>query len=168
MKLTQLDLFEISQEIRRDYAPKMSDSTPKLTLMPVAPKHLYAYWSLGNNKTIPLQANSNLPLTLRIYSSSDKDNYLNKGYEDIPLNRAKSQQDIFLATPSTVTSYQASLGVCFSNNVLDVIADSNCAQLPQEQTPLFWAKPNSRTFLTSTNKGNKAAIHNNGSGQGIK
>ena len=118
MKLTQLDLLEISQKIRQCFAPKISVSTPKLTLMPVTPKHLYAYWNLGNNKSIPLQESSAQPLTLRIYSASDKNNYLSKGYEDIPMNRTQSQQDVFLSNPTNGASYQASLGTCFSDNFL--------------------------------------------------
>jgi len=168
MKLTQLDLLEISQEIRQCYAPKMSASTPKLILMPVAPKHLYAYWNLGNNKSIPLQESTPLPLTLRIYSASDKNNYLNKGYEDIPMNRTQSQQNVFLSNPANGGPYQASLGICFSDNFFDVIADSNLTQLPQEKPFTIQAKPSSRSLLTSTNKEIKADIYNNDSGQGIK
>ncbi len=160
MKLTQLDLLEISQEIRQCYAPKMSDNTPTLTLMPVAPKHLYAYWNLGNNKPPPLQESSPLPLTLRIYSASDKNNYLNKGYEDIPMSRTQSQQDIFLAIPSNVTSYRASLGICFSDNVLEVFADSNLTQLPQEKSSITPVKADFRSPLIAINK----KTYNNASG----
>jgi len=166
MKLTQLDLLEISQEIRQCYAPKMSASTPKLTLMPVAPKHLYAYWNLGNNKSIPLQESSTQPLTLRIYSASDKNNYLSKGYEDIPMNRTQYQQDVFLSNPTNGASYQASLGTCFSDNFLDVIADSNLTQLPQEKPAITQVKADFRPL--STNKEIKASAYNNDSGQGIK
>jgi hypothetical protein len=164
MKLTQKDLLEISQEIRQCYAPKISDSTPKLTLMPVAPKQLYAYWNLGNNKSIPLQESS--PLTLRIYSASDKNHYLNKGYEDFPMSRAQSQQDVFLSTRTNGELYQASLSVCFSDPALDVIAKSNLTQLPQQKPAITQVKENLRRL--STNKEIKASTYNNSSGQGIK
>jgi hypothetical protein len=160
MKLTQLDLLEISQEIRQCYAPKMSNSTSTLTLMPVAPKHLYAYWNLGDNKLHPLQESSPLPLTLRIYSASDKNNYLNKGYEDIPMSRTQSQQDIFLSKPSCDESYRASLGICFSANALEVFADSNLTQLPQEKSSITPVKADFRSLLIATNK----KIYNNASG----
>lgn len=166
MKLTQKDLLEISQEIRQCYAPKISDSTPKLTLMPVAPKQLYAYWNLGNNKSIPLQESS--PLTLRIYSASDKNNYLSKGHENIPMSLAQSQQDIFISMPTDAMSYKASLGISFSDNHLDIIADSNLTHLPQEKTPITQIKPNSPHCIKSTNKKINVNGYRNRSGQGIK
>ena len=159
MKLTQLDLLEISQEIRQCYSPKMSDNTPTLTLMPVAPKHLYAYWNLGNNKPRQ-QENSPLPLTLRIYSASDKNNYLNQGYEDIPMNRTQSQQDIFLSKPTSGKSYRASLGCFFSANALEVIAESNLTQLPQEKPSITQVKRDFRSSPIATNK----KTYNNASG----
>jgi hypothetical protein len=166
MKLTQLDLLEISQEISQCYAPKMTDSTPKLTLMPVAPKHLYAYWNLGNNTPPTLQDSSTLPLTLRIYSASDKDNYLNKSYEDFPMSRTQSQQDVFLSRGNNGGPYQASLGICFSDDALEVIADSNMSQLPQEKPPITRVKAG--LHLLASNKEIKTSAYNNGSGQGIK
>jgi hypothetical protein len=168
MKLSQIDLLEISQEISKSYAAKISDSTPKLTLMPVAPKHLYAYWNLGNNKRAPLHENTPKPLTLRVYSASDKNNYLSKGYEDIPISDTQSQQDIFLSTPTNGSSYRASFGICFSDNHLEVLADSNLTQLPQEKTPINQVKSDSPALLTSINKGVKSSGYNNGSGQGVK
>ena len=168
MKLTQLDLLEISQEIRQCYAPKISDSTPKLTLMPVAPKQLYAYWNLENNKHLPLQENSTQQLTLRIYSASDKNNYLSKGHEDIPMSLAQTQQDIFISMPTNATSYKASLGISFSDNHLDIIADSNLTHLPQEKTPITQGKPNSPRDLKSKNKEIKVTGYRNRSGQGTQ
>ncbi len=168
MKLTQIELLEISQEIRKDYAPKVSNSTPKLTLMPVDPKHLYAYWNLGKNEPFSLQKNTAKQLTLRVYSASDKNNYLGKGYEDIPITRLQSRQDVFLSIATNVTSYRASLGICFSDNALEVFADSNLTQLPQEKRPIATVKPDSPSLLTPTNKEIKASSYNNRSGQGIK
>lgn len=168
MKLSQIDLLEISQEISKSYAPKILDSIPKLTLMPVAPQHLYAYWNLGNNKRAPLHEKTPKPLTLRIYSASDKNNYLSKGYEDIPMSHTQSQQDIFLSTPSNGSSYRASFGICFSDNHLEVLADSNLTQLPHKKTPIKLVKSDSLTLLASTNKSIKTSGYNNGSGQGIK
>jgi hypothetical protein len=168
MKLTQIDLLEISQAISKNYAPKISDSTPKLTLMPVAPKQLYAYWNFGNKKPVALQKKSTKPLTLRIYSASDKNNYLSKGYEDIPINGNQSKQNVFLSIPTSASSYRASLGICFSANHLEVIADSNLTRLPQEKPPIIQVKPDSLALLTPTNKEIKYSGYKNGSGQGIK
>jgi hypothetical protein len=168
MKLTQIDLLEISQAISKNYAPKISDSTPNLTLMPVAPKQLYAYWNLGNKKPVALQKKPTKPLTLRIYSASDKNNYLSKGYEDIPINSTQSEQNVFLSMSASAFSYRASLGICFSANQLDVIADSNLTRLPQEKPPIIQVNPDSLALLTPTNKEIKYSGYKNGSGQGIK
>jgi hypothetical protein len=107
-------------------------------------------------------------LILRVYSVSDKNNYLNNGYKDIPMNRAQSEQDVFLSQPTNGPTYQASIGIYFSDYVLDVIADSNLTQLPQEEPSITQVKPDSRPFLTSTNKEDKTSGYNNRSGQGIK
>jgi len=66
MKLTQIELLEISQEISKSFMPKISNDLPKLTLMPIAPQHLYAYWNLGSHKSVALKKNSTQELTLRI------------------------------------------------------------------------------------------------------
>jgi|APCry1669193181_1035450.scaffolds.fasta_scaffold16436_2 Domain of unknown function (DUF4912) len=165
MKLTQTELLEISQEISKSFMPKISNDLPKLTLMSVAPLHLYAYWNLGSHKSVPQQKNNTQELTLRIYSEADKNNYLSKGYEEFPINRTNPQQDIFLAMPSDTNSYRASLG---TDNHQDVIADSNFAQLPLAQTPVFQLKADSPSFTKPSYKEIKISAYHNNSGLGIK
>ena len=168
MKLTQIELLEISQEISESYTPKISNNLAKLTLMPVAPQHLYAFWNLGSHKSKPLKKNSTQQLTLRVYSEFDKNSYLSKGYEEFPMSRAKSPQDIFLATPSYTSSYRASLGMCFSDNHQDVIADSNLTQLPLAQKPVIQLKVDSPSFIKPSYQEIKASNYRNNSGLGIK
>ena len=66
-------MFEISEEIRQDFAPKASNNTQELVLLPVDPDHLYAYWNLGDDKLNTTQKNdSGNQLTLRIYPEPNK------------------------------------------------------------------------------------------------
>jgi|GEM_PF-291239 len=131
IRLSPQEMFEISQEISRKYAPNMSTATPELVLLPVDPCHLYAYWNLGDDKNITgLKEESANPLILRIYWRPDENAALNnaKIWFDVALDTFQSRQKVRL--PIDGTAYSAVIGRLYPDNSLRVFADSNLIHVP--------------------------------------
>ena len=131
IRLSPQEMFEISQEISRKYAPNMSTATPELVLLPVDPSHLYAYWNLGDDKNITgLKEESANPLILRIYWRPDENAALSntKIWFDVALDTLQSRQKVRL--PIDGTAYSAVIGRLYPDNSLRVFADSNLIHVP--------------------------------------
>ncbi|TAL54989.1 MAG: DUF4912 domain-containing protein [Methylovulum sp.] len=131
IRLSPQEMFEISQEISRKYAPNMSTGTPELVLLPVDPSHLYAYWNLGDDKNITgLKEESANPLILRIYWRPDENAAISntKIWFDVALDTFQSRQKIRL--PIDGTAYSAVIGRLYPDNSLTVFADSNLIHVP--------------------------------------
>jgi len=104
------EMFEISEEIRLDFAPRASNNRQELVLLPVDPDHLYAYWNLGDDKPNASQPNdSDNQLTLRIYSEPKKNMAITKtkSWFDVDIESAQAQQKIFLPSRTPEAAYSA-------------------------------------------------------------
>ncbi|WP_326499689.1 DUF4912 domain-containing protein [Methylomicrobium sp. Wu6] len=125
------ELQAIGRDISQRYAPKASNRAPEITLLPVDPLHLYAYWDTGPGQT-PITADHKpqKPLTLRIYWRPDATREITRSniWFDIPAGRSQSRKQIRL--PIDNTFYSAALGKLNPDRSLDVLAHSNLVHVP--------------------------------------
>jgi hypothetical protein len=139
IKLSPEEMLDISEEIRLNFAPKASDNTQELVLLPVDPDHLYAYWNLGDDKLNTRPKNdSGDQLTLRIYSEANKNTEVTKTkpWFDVAIDSTKAQQSVFLSMRDHETAYRATIGKRSPDNSLAPVAYSNITQVPLGKTML--------------------------------
>ena len=168
------EMFEISEEIRQDFAPRASNNSRELVLLPVDPDHLYAYWNLGDDKpNTVLNIDSSNPLTLRIYSESDKntDITITKSWFDVAVDRYQAQQSVFLPMRSHETTYHATIGKRHPDNGLAPIAWSNVTHVPFGKSMPIQVKesqivPKTRPQFMIASRGTSLSTNNSASGQG--
>ncbi|MDD5265677.1 MAG: DUF4912 domain-containing protein [Methylococcales bacterium] len=132
-KLSPQEMFDISEEIRLDFAPKASNNPQELVLLPVDPNNIYAYWNLVDDTLNAKQKNdSGNQLTLRVYSEPDKnmDSTKTRSWFDVAIDRPQAQQKIPLPLWSHETAYFAAIGKRHPNNSLSPFASSNITQIP--------------------------------------
>jgi len=175
-KLSSEEMFAISEEIRLRFAPKASDNTKELVLLPVDPDHLYAYWNLGDDKLNTAQnKDSENQMILKIYSEPKKNTVTTKTkpwFEVvIDSTHTQAQQKISLPSTTRATAYSATIGKRYPDNNLVPLASSNITSLSfgkvmpdqfKEKQIMFEPMPQfikpSREISTNTN--------NSASGQG--
>lgn len=145
IQLSPQEMFEISQEISRKFAPNVSTDASELVLLPVDPYHLYAYWNLGEHDNVARSNDeSNHPLILRIYWRPDESNDPSntKIWFDVALHTFRSLQKVRL--PIDGTAYSAAIGRLYPDNSLTVVADSNIIHVPCDKiksSPVQRKKP---------------------------
>lgn len=126
LKLSQREMLDISEAISREFAPHALTDTPELTLLPIDPHHLYAYWNLGENDAKALGDEAGQQLTLRIYSEPDSRAETvaeapradGKGSQDAPIpfwididiRSPRAQQTVSLPAHVDETAYSAVIG----------------------------------------------------------
>lgn len=116
--LTATELLVIGEEIRRDFAPKVSVNSPELMLLPVDPQHLYAYWNFEENS----RPTSDHELTLRIYSQAEQQTAIH--WFDVAIDNLKTSQQISLPSFEE-TTYSAAIGKYYSADSFIAFAHSN-------------------------------------------
>ena len=132
-KISAKEMFEISEEIRQDFAPRASNNTLGLVLLPVDPDHLYAYWSLGDDKLNGIQKyDSTNQLTLRIFPVPIENNAITntKSWFDVAIDSTQAQQSVFLSIRAHETAYSATIGKRYPDNSLSPFAYSNFTYVP--------------------------------------
>lgn len=125
--LTAQELLEISTQIRQEFTPKLLVNSPQLTLLPVDPHHLYAYWDVGEQQF-------NNPLILRIYwyPPSHQNQQLSSNiWLDIPIEQ--SSQCKQLRVPLADSMYSAALGEIHADYQFNALAHSNTIHVPATQ-----------------------------------
>ncbi|NOT10359.1 MAG: DUF4912 domain-containing protein [Methylococcaceae bacterium] len=125
------ELYAISEEISRDFAPKTSIHEPEIFLLPVDPYHLYAYWAIDENTTPPLVNNGvQSGLTLRVYWRPDANPDIKSSnvWFDVSAETFESRLNVRL--PLDDTAYSASLGKLNPDHSFDALVDSNIIHLP--------------------------------------
>jgi hypothetical protein len=173
-RLSPKELFEISEEIRQDFAPKASSNTQELVLLPVDPDHLYVYWSLGDDKLNTTSGNdSKNQLTLKIYSSPNKntDTTKTKSWFDLVIDSARAQQSMLLPKWAHETAYCATIDKRYSNNNLAPFAYSNVTHVPPGKLIPNQFKKNQIVFkampqLITASREISTYANNSASGQG--
>ena len=115
IKLTGIELLEVSQNINLYYAPSISSSIKRLVLLPIDPQHLYAYWSLGDNQTNKIsQTLIEGQLALRIYSKTKEslDAANREPVIEIAIHEVQARQRIRLPMDASngAAVYSASIG----------------------------------------------------------
>ena len=132
-KISAKEMFEISEEIRQDFAPRASNNTLGLVLLPVDPDHLYAYWSLGDDKLNGIQKyDFTNQLTLRIFPLPKKNKAITntKSWFDVAIDSAQAQQKISLPLRAHETAYSATIGNRYPDNSLVPFVSSNITYVP--------------------------------------
>jgi hypothetical protein len=137
IRLSPKELLDISEKIGRDFAPKSSSpSVPELTLLPVDPGHLYAYWDLGGSaEKAVLDNDYEEPLTLRIYSQSDeqKTDAETAVWFDVAIDSSMARQQVTLPTPVDDMAYSAAIGKCCADDSFIEFVHSNTIHAPYGQ-----------------------------------
>ena len=129
-------MFEISEEIRQDFAPKASNNPQEVVLLPVDPDHIYVYWNLGDDQPNTAQKiEYGNPLTLRIYPESDKnaDITITKPWFDVAIAGSQAQQRVPIPSWAHETAYRATIGKRDPDNNLVPLATSNLTQFRLER-----------------------------------
>lgn len=132
IRLSQLELLEISQRISREFSPSARSAFPELVLLPVDPLHIYAYWNLGgNNIDSKPKDYVNYQLILRIYYQPSQDSgiYSTKQWFDVPVNRIKRQQKV--PVPNDHVFYSAVIGKQYIDDSFAAYAYSNIIHVPR-------------------------------------
>lgn len=130
--LSTHELSDISEQISRQFAPSsVKRAISELTLLPVDPYHLYAYWTIDpeqNKRYVEKELAD--PLILRIYWRPDEitTTATSRLWFDLVLHNLESRQKIRL--PVSGTAYSASIGRLQPDNQLSVIAESNVVCVP--------------------------------------
>lgn len=125
--LSAQELLEISTQIRQEFTPKLIVHSPQLTLLPVDPQHLYAYWDVGGQEF-------HNPLILRIYwypPSYQTPQLSSNIWLDIPLEHASQCKQF--RVPLADSMYSAALGELHADYHFDALAHSNTIQVPATQ-----------------------------------
>lgn len=129
--LSRQELLEVSQNISRYYAPKVSLNSQKLVLLAIDPTHLYAYWNLIENKPDTLsQGLSNDEWVLRVYNpqqnNSKKPN--KEPIAEIKISALQSGREIKLPIPDKEKAYSAIIGRVVEKNGFYPLLESNVTQ----------------------------------------
>jgi hypothetical protein len=137
LRLSAMELLDIGNQISRDFAPKPSSfNVPEVTLLPVDPAHLHAYWSLGGSvETDRYETETEQPLTLRIYSEAGEQdtNTESLSWFDVTIDGAVSQQQISIPVEAGRRAYSAAIGKQCSDAGFIEIAHSNVIHAPRGQ-----------------------------------
>ncbi|MDO9167954.1 MAG: DUF4912 domain-containing protein [Methylobacter sp.] len=130
IRLSPRELWDIGEEIGRDFAPKPSCHIPELMLLPVDPGHLYACWYLAGDREVSTQDNDQL--TLRIYSQSDDEEASAEtvSWFDVAIDNPMNQQQVSLPSPVNETAYSAAIGKWGADDGFIAIAQSNIIHAP--------------------------------------
>lgn len=159
IKFSTKELFDISEEIGRDFAPKVSGNIPELTLLPVDPGHIHAYWNLEQNHEIATPDNTNLqPLTLRLYAQPEEKmtTRLASSWFDVTLNKSETQQQVSLPISVNPTAYSAAIGQTGLDDNFIVLARSNIVYTPRSRLKLQQAPENPIAVLSKNASGQGA------------
>ncbi|MGR9045499.1 MAG: DUF4912 domain-containing protein [Gammaproteobacteria bacterium] len=130
-------MLMISEEVSREFAPKISGGKPELVLLPVDPWHLHAYWTLDQN---PIDANQEKkaepeqPLILRLYHEivEPADEQQADAWFDVVVGGLQGQQKIELPASSFgAPRVSAVIGKAVSGQAFTVYARSKIIPVPR-------------------------------------
>jgi len=129
--LSRKELLEVSQNISRYYAPKVSSSAQNLVLLTIDPNHLYAYWNLIENQPDTLSrhlSNDEWVLRVNVQHQVHPVNKKEKSVTEIKINKLHSKQEIKLPSVKKGMVYSASIGRVDEKNKFDPLIKSNTTQ----------------------------------------
>jgi hypothetical protein len=160
--LSRKELLEVSENISRYYAPKISSSAQNLVLLAIDPNHLYAYWNLVENQPDTISRYlSNNEWVLRIKEQHQKypTNTKEKSVAEIKINKLHSGREIKLPTVKKGMTYSASIGRVVEKDGFDPLLKSNTTLPLYEKeilsemdgsAPSKVSKSNNETLLEAT------------------
>lgn len=120
------NLRQVSDNISLYYAPKLTSTTKKLTLLSIDPQHIYIYWNLGTNRTTPLlQTMHNDGLVLKIHSLTNQGQIKNNLIYELPVHSFQYQEKIKIPVTCNQIMYSASIGKYSKNRDFVSLVRSN-------------------------------------------
>lgn len=134
--LSSQEMLKVSQNISLYFSPRIESNKPKLTLLPVDPQHLYAYWLLDGQSSNKLAfALLKDQLVLRVYSKSIGEEGVEKNLSvEKTIHDFQSQQLIKLPVSEQVIDYSASIGKLNTKKAFNPLLKSNT--MPAQQKPV--------------------------------
>ncbi len=149
------ELLAISTDITQRYAPHLPTRQSELTLVPVDPTSVYAYWNINSE-----QAGD---LVLRVYATPASVRLM----FDVPVSDLQNRQLIHL--PSAGLSYAAVIAERDADNKLTILASADSISVPplypappkptRTHTPQSHTKPTEVIRLDPAQKSTPIAIH---------
>ena len=135
--LSSQEMLKVSQNISLYFSPRIEFNKPKLTLLPVDPQHLYAYWVLDGQSSNKLAYSMlNDELVLRIYSRSQAEDGVEKNLSvEKTIHDFQSQQLIKLPVSEQVIDYSASIGKLNTKKAFNPLLKSNTMTAQQKPVP---------------------------------
>lgn len=123
------ELRAISEQITREYrhGAAVTPEEPKVVLLPVDPKHVYAYWNLGGLST----EDERSPIVLRVFQKKKLGRPVTSpAVADIGLSSVRSGQRVVLPHAEEGFPWVATIGRLGSGDVFCPLLSSEQAQLP--------------------------------------
>lgn len=152
IQLSQKEMRNISQDISREYGPKVETNSPELVILPVDPFNLYAYWNLGeSHNAANNHKQSGADLVLRVYWRPDNSHDISetKLWFDVPLTGFHNQRKVRL--PIDETDYSAAIGKRFQDRRFDLMAHSNIIHVPRSRmAPVRRSKAKVKSTATAS------------------
>ena len=131
------ELLSISAEISREFSPLSSRIAANLVLLPIDPRHLYAYWRIEQRlPSEQLAFKPPEPLTLRIFTQPSGSEESAVGVKesawfDFPINSDESHQAVELPVNTAFSgAFSAALGVPEGEQNFIPLLVSNCIEMP--------------------------------------
>lgn len=150
--ISSKELYEISQDISKQFMPDVSTTLPELFILPVDPYHLYAYWDFGEKKRyLTRQEASGNCLVLRIYWRPDENTDITSSnvWFDLAVHDLEARQKVRL--PIDGTAYSAALGKLDPDNNFDIYAFSNIIRVPPSKMRVAPSLSGDQSALHETN-----------------
>lgn len=126
IRFSSRELLDIGQEISRDFAPRLAVDTSVLTLLPVDPGHLYAYWHLAEDVETAKPADNREQLAIRIYSQPEQpETEAETTWFEVAVDIPRTQQQLTLPDNPDKIAYSAAIGKHREDDSFIVLASSN-------------------------------------------
>lgn len=178
--LTRQELQDIADQIRREFAPGRDNGPSQLTLLPISPKRLHAYWRIADAGALnSLQTvKDNRRLILRVYRqtvSSSSENLQSvvpdehDEWLDMIINGPQGQDDIVLPEPTACeVTYRAVIGNVDGQGRFQALVRSEPTETiaaPAPDSRLETLSPALAAFIMSATP-SASTFAKSGSGQG--
>lgn len=138
MAFSAQELLAISREIRREFAVQSVELPSRLTLLPIDPRRLYAYWHLAASdlRPEPDQQGVAQALTLRVFTQDEQPSLAeDKPAIDIgltlPVTGRQGSREIILPAEVKGLSYCAAIGLARAQTFCPLLY-SNIATRPTQ------------------------------------
>lgn len=132
--LTRAELCEISSEISRDFRPKQSAHTPTLTVLPVAPRHLFVSWNLRKVADLSTkQRDKSDAYVLRVCPQEEtgKPDSVGENCLEFTINSLQERRHLLIPEQFAQNNFTISLGISDEVGHFEPVASSQPVETPE-------------------------------------